>query len=67
MATNRRLRIIDETSDSSQELEVYVNDRCRIYLQVGQLDECYYSGYITLSKEDALELAQELNNLANEM
>lgn len=55
-------KFIDEITEN--ELEVFITENGRIRVDAGQVNDTgYYSGFVTLSKEDALELIEELTVL----
>lgn len=55
-------RFIDEITQN--ELEVFINDKGRICITAGDIDDTgYYSGFVTLTKEDSIELIDELTKL----
>lgn len=57
---------IDEITQN--ELEVFINDKGRVCLTAGDIDDTgYYSGFVTLSKEDAIELVNELTDLIGQI
>lgn len=47
-------------------MEVFINKDDMIYLQAGELDkpQLEYSGYVLMTREDALALSEELKRLA---
>lgn len=55
------------TDENENELETYVNADGKLFINVGQLKDQYYSGYITLEKEDVEELIKMLEELKEEM
>ena len=66
MGYKKNLRIFDE-ENQNQELEVYVNEENRVFINVGEIDNSdtnlVYTGWITLSKEDVQMLISELKEL----
>jgi hypothetical protein len=64
MATTTVFHVLEEGSERS--LEVFINKDQMIYLQAGLLDEPHqeYSGYVLMTKDDALALSEELKRLA---
>ncbi len=56
-------RFVDEENVGNV-LELWVNDKSRIFIQCGDFgDNFMLNGYVTLSKEDAIALVDELNVL----
>lgn len=53
--------------ENDNELEFYINANNKVYISVGQKDEQYQTGYITLDKDDLKELIEELNSLAKDL
>ncbi len=62
----KRTTLVDENGN---ELECHLNHKGMIYLACGALHEedLYYSGWITLDKEDALELISQLQDIVKQM
>lgn len=61
-------RILNIIDDDGVELQIYTNVKNKITINVGPPgDDGYYSGCISLTAEDARELANELRELANEI
>lgn len=59
-------KFIDEITEN--ELEVFITENDRIRVDAGQVNDTgYYSGFVTLSKEDAIELIKELETLISKM
>ena len=55
---------IDEITKN--ELEVFINEEGRICIIAGDIDDSgYFSGFVTITKEDAIELVDELTCLIN--
>jgi len=70
MPITKKITAIDETTISESnwlELEMYINEEDRLYINVGILSEMHFNGSITLNKEDAKELANELLNLLKDL
>jgi len=55
------------SDDNNNELETYVNSDGKLLINVGQLKDQYYSGHITLEKEDVEELIKILEELKEEL
>ncbi|AWA30960.1 hypothetical protein HYN48_13220 [Flavobacterium magnum] len=53
--------------DDNNEMEVFVNQNGKLFIQVGQLKEEHYSGFITLDKTDVEELINMLTELKEEV
>jgi hypothetical protein len=52
----------------NNEMDCYLNDNGKLYISVGQPEgDGYYSGWITLDKEDAKSLIKILTKLESEM
>lgn len=64
MGTSTVFHVFEEGSERS--LEVFINKDDMIYLQAGELDkpQLEYSGYVLMTREDALALSEELKRLA---
>jgi hypothetical protein len=64
MGTNTVFHVFEEGSERS--LEVFIGNDGKINLQAGLLNDpqLEYSGYVLMTKEDALELSEELKRLA---
>lgn len=66
MATTTVFHVLEEDSDRS--LEVFLNKDDMIFLQAGNLEDGYSdSGFVLMTKEDALALAEELKRLAAQL
>jgi hypothetical protein len=64
------MNILEETeSEHQSELKLWLNDKDKIYLEVGPVDneDPHHMGFITLTKDDARALSKELNRLLNTM
>jgi len=61
-------RLVFNDNDNN-EMECYLNDKGKVFLRVGQIgqDDVYYSGFITLDKEDVNQLINVLTQLEQEM
>lgn len=60
------MKIIKFTDDDNLEnsFEAFINTNNRLFIQCGtELEEPYYNGFVTLSKEDVIELVSELNKM----
>ena len=56
------------TDQDDNELELFVNDKGRLYIAVGELrEDLTHQGYITLDKEDVQVLISKLSELEKEM
>lgn len=53
--------------ENDNELEFYINANNKVYFSVGQKNEEYQTGYITLDKDDLKELIEELSSLAKDL
>ncbi|MEM0519659.1 hypothetical protein [Aequorivita flava] len=56
------------SDDSNNEMECYLNDSGKVYIEVGQNSEdTMYSGHIVLEKEDVQFLIKKLTELETQM
>lgn len=55
--------------EHGNELEAYLNDKGKCYIQCGDLSDrdFIYSGHIVLDKEDLTEFIRVLNEVLNDM
>lgn len=62
------IRTVFNDSDNN-EMECYLNDKGKVFISVGQIgeDNAYYSGYITLDKDDVNQLIKILSEIEKEM
>lgn len=65
MGIINKLEIFDETT--SHQMQLYINNDGRIYIQTGDFEDHYYNGFITIDKDDAIALVKELQKLIKQM
>ena len=56
--------------NDNNEMECYLNDKGKLFLRVGQIgreDDVYYSGFITLDRDDVSQFINVLTELEQEM
>ena len=53
--------------EENNEMECYINDKNKLFIQVGQLNEGYYAGYIVLNKDDVKKLIEVLSETIKKM
>lgn len=64
------MEIREETENNPSGLKLWINDKSNIYLEVGQLDDedaPYYTGFITLTPDDARALIGELTRMVKQI
>lgn len=59
----RKVFVDDDNTDVSWEIEAFINTNNRICFRCGDLSESQESSMCTLSKEDAIEFANEILRL----
>ena len=61
----KKIIFVDEDNN---EMQCYLNDQGKVFINVGKLDEdMYYQGFITLDKNDVNELISLLSSIAEQM
>ena len=61
----RKIIFVDENDN---EMQCYLNDQGKVFINVGKLDEdIYYQGFITLDKNDVNDLISLLSSIEEQM
>lgn len=62
-------KVFSDETNESQELELFVNDKGRCFIQAGNLrgDALDYVGWVTLDLDDLSELISELQMIKKQM
>jgi len=63
---SKTLRFIDD-NERQNTLELFLNSEGRLFIQVGDLEDQYNSGYITLDQGDVKGLIAELKRIEKTM
>lgn len=53
--------LLSDNEYSEQQMEVYLNDKNKLYINCGDLHNDYFNGYVTLDYKDVCNLIKELN------
>jgi len=62
----KRIVFSDEVNEP-YEIQAYENDKGRCYIQCGDLNDFHNNGFVTLCKEDLIELIKELQSIAKNL
>lgn len=52
---------------NGNEMSFWINNKNQIYIEIKQVEDPYMSQYITIDKEDAQELVDDLQLLTNNL
>mgnify|MGYP006921364028 FL=1 len=63
MAISEQITFIDESTDGDAKMNVFVNDKNRLYVNCIWKDDEFQAAFCTLSKDDVIAFIEFLNDV----